>query len=68
MKEIELEQQQRKELHNKLWKMASKYTNYSKISFIYDRENMLELKDSPSDKGEEIFTELLKRRVFVLWR
>ena len=50
---------------NKLWNMCKKYSNYCNFSFIYDRENLLELKDSPTDKGEEIFLELLKRRVYV---
>ena len=50
---------------NKLWNMCKKYSNYCNFSFIYDRENLLDLKDSPTDKGEQIFLELLKRRVYV---
>ena len=50
---------------NKLYKMCSKYKNYADFSFIYDRENLLELKDSPTDKGEEIFKKLLQRRVKI---
>lgn len=50
---------------NKLYKMCSKYKNYANFSFIYDRENLLELKDSPTDKGEEIFQKLLQRRVKI---
>lgn len=50
---------------NKLWNMCKKYSNYCNFSFIYDRQNLLEPKDSPSDKGEKIFYELLKKRVIV---
>ena len=50
---------------NKLYSLCKKYSNYCTISFIYDRNNILELKDSPTDKGEEVFRELLKRRVIV---
>ena len=50
---------------NKLKKLSEKYNNYGNFSFIYDFHNKLELKDSPVDKGEEVFEELLKERVRV---
>ncbi len=50
---------------NKLWKMCEKYHNYGNFSFLYDRESILNLKDSPSDNGEEAFNKLLNRRVIV---
>ena len=50
---------------NKLLKICKKYNQYCNFSFIYDRKNLLELKDSPVDKGEETFNELLKRRYRV---
>lgn len=37
----------------------------NKISYIYDREGLLGEKDSPTDKGQKIFTELFKRRIFI---
>lgn len=49
----------------KLYQMCQKYKNYCNISFIYDRENLLNLKDSPTDKGEETFKKLLKGRVKI---
>lgn len=49
----------------KLYKMCSKYKNYCSMSFIYDRENITDKKDSPSDKGEAIFLQLLKERVKI---
>lgn len=46
----------------KLKKICEKYKNYCNFSFIYDREGLLDLKDSPSDKGEKVFIELLNKR------
>lgn len=50
---------------DKLYHMCNKYKEYCNMSFVYDRERLLQLKDSPSDKGEEIFRKLLERRVYV---
>ena len=50
---------------NKLWNICQKYKQYCNFSFVYDREGLLNLKDSPTDKGEEIFLQLLKKRVRV---
>lgn len=50
---------------NKLWDVCKKYNNYCNFSFIYDRDGLLEYKDSPSDKGRDIFEELLKGRVRI---
>ncbi len=50
---------------NKLWNICQKYNNYCNFSFIYDREGLLQEKDSPSDRGEEIFRRLISRRVKV---
>lgn len=49
----------------KLYEICKKYNQYCKFSFIYDRLRLLNLKDSPSDRGEEIFKKLLKKRVIV---
>lgn len=50
---------------NKLWNFCKKYETYCNMSFIYDRENIIGQKDSPSDRGEKKFLELLKRRIIV---
>lgn len=50
---------------NKLYNLCSKYKNYANFSFIYDMENLLDLKDSPTDKGQEIFEKLLRKRVRI---
>lgn len=51
---------------NKLWNICQKYKQYCNFSFIYDREGLLNLKDSPTDKGEEVFLQLLKKRIKVI--
>lgn len=50
---------------NKLYDICKKYGQYCNFSFIYDREGLLNLKDSPTDKGEEVFLKLLEKRVRV---
>lgn len=50
---------------NKLWSICQKYKNYCNFSFIYDREDLLDLKQSPTDQGEEVFMKLLDKRVKV---
>lgn len=50
---------------NKLYKMCKKYSKYADFSFLYDFDNLLNLKDSPSDHGEEVFRKILNRRVRV---
>lgn len=47
---------------NKLYNMCRKYKLYTNMSFVYDRENLLNLKDSPTDKGEAIFKKLVEKR------
>ena len=49
----------------KLWSMCKKYTSYCNMSFIYDRKGLTHMKDSPTDRGEEIFRQLLNERVKV---
>lgn len=50
---------------DKLNKICNKYKNLCNIGFIYDTQNLLELKDSPFDKGKETFLKLLDRSVYV---
>ena len=53
------------EYFNKLYSMGKKYQSYADFSFIYDRENLLNMKDSPTDRGADIFWKLYKRRVRI---
>ena len=50
---------------NKLYSIGKKYQNYADFSFIYDREKLLDMKDSPTDKGADIFWKLYKKRVRI---
>lgn len=50
---------------NYLYNICNKYKAYCNFSFIYDKDGLLELKDSPSDKGENIFIKLLNTRVKI---
>ena len=43
-------------------KMCKKYTSYCDFSFIRDKDNLLDYKDSPMDKGKEVFIKLLEER------
>ena len=49
----------------KLYNLCKKYINYCKMSFIYDNDNLLKLKESPTDCGENIFKKLLEKRIIV---
>lgn len=51
--------------YNKLSKICKKYANYCNFYFLFDFKNLLQLKDSPIDKGKEIFEELMKNKVQV---
>ena len=47
----------------KLKNIEQKYGAYTQISFLFDKGNLLEYKDSPLDKGAEVFQELYKHRI-----
>lgn len=46
--------------------MCRKYLNQATFSYIWDYENLLEEKDSPFDKGKDIFEYLYKNRVKII--
>lgn len=52
-----------KKLTRNLKNIYKKYGNFVTISFLFDKENLLDYKDSPIDKGKDVFLELYKRRV-----
>ena len=47
----------------KLENINKKYKNLCQISYIFDRRGLLNYKDSPIDKGKEIFLKLYERRI-----
>ena len=52
-----------KKLIKNLKNIQKKYGNYIKITFIFDKGNLLPYKASPSDCGKDIFMELFRKRV-----
>lgn len=51
--------------YDKLYNICKKYSRYCNMSFVYDKNGITKMKDSPTDNGEEIFQTLLKERVKV---
>lgn len=54
-----------KHLTNNLTKIHNKYKNYVIISFIFDKNMITEYKDSPTDRGKDIFLQLFKERIIL---
>ena len=54
-----------KKYRQRIENMCRKYNNQAVFSYIWDYDNVLEEKDSPFDKGKEIFEYLYKNRVKV---
>ena len=42
-----------------------KYKPYVQISFLFDKNDLLDYKDSPIDKTKEIFLQLLQERIEI---
>ena len=59
------EEKGKEKYFNKLYAICKKYEQYANFSFIYDRWGFLELKQSPTDRGEEIFKKLIEKRVKI---
>jgi hypothetical protein len=54
-----------REYRTKIENMCRKYKSQAVFYYIWDMDNLLEEKDSPFDKGKEIFEELYKHRIRV---
>ena len=52
--------------YSKIAAGLDRYKNICNMGFIYDTKNLLELKQSPFDRGKDIFKQLYKE-VFWLW-
>ena len=50
-------------LTDKLKSIHKKYGAYTQISYLFDKEDLLGYKDSPIDKGPEVFMKLFKERI-----
>ena len=49
----------------KIEKLCKEYKGQATFYYIWDMDNLLEYKDSPFDKGKEVFEELYKHRIRV---
>ena len=49
----------------KIESMCRKFNSLANFSYIWDFDDLLEEKDSPFDKGKEVFDELFKNRIKV---
>ena len=49
----------------KLQAFHDKYGSYVQISYLFDLHGLLDYKDSPIDKGKEIFLQLFKERIIL---
>ena len=54
-----------KKWRKKIESMCHKYINQATFSYIWDYDNLLEEKDSPFDKGKEVFEYLYKNRIKI---
>lgn len=54
-----------KRLTKKLKKMNDKYKSTITLSFIFDKDLYTDYKDSPIDKGAEMFIKLYSKRIFL---
>ena len=54
-----------KSLTEKYISFKNKYGKFINISFIWDKENLLNYKDSPIDQGKDNFLTLFKNRIFL---
>lgn len=52
-------------LIKKLYDIHSKYGAYVQISYLFDKENLLDYKMSPIDAGPDVFMKLFKERVMI---
>lgn len=59
----ELNDDEHKKLVRNLKSIHKKYGQYVTISYLFDKENLLSYKASPTDEGRDKFIELYRRRV-----
>ena len=64
---LDLKDPKAKSYRKKLIEMCEKYKYLASFSYIFDEQNLLNLKDSPNDKGQEIFETLYKKRSRIRW-
>ena len=61
----EIDDDEFKKLKHNLMKIYNKYNNYVQISFIFDKHMITEYKDSPIDRGKDIYVKLFNERIVL---
>lgn len=51
---------------SKLLRLGRMFSKYCRVNVVFDTQDLLELKDSPSDKGKEVLEELMKCKQPIL--
>ena len=54
-----------KNYRKKIEELCRRYTSQANFSYIWDYNGLLEEKDSPYDKGKQVFEQLMKERVKI---
>lgn len=54
-----------KKLTDKLYAIHNKYGAYAQISYLFDKNDLLGYKESPIDRGPEVFMQLFNERIFI---
>lgn len=49
----------------KLKTIYNKYNGYCNISYLFDKENLLQYKSSPIDEGKDKFIKLFQNRIMI---
>ena len=57
--------QEQQEYYKKRKNLCKRFSNKCKMGFIWDSSDLLELKDSPTDKGKEIFEKLYRGAIWL---
>ena len=52
--------------YNKILKTGEKLSSFAKVEVLWDRQNLLKLKDSPFDKGKEVLGQLMKTAIPII--
>ena len=52
-------------LIRKLTQIHNKYNSKVQISFLWDKDHLLNYKDSPIDQGPDVFIQLFKNRIQI---
>ena len=52
--------------YNKILKTGEKLSSFAKVEVLWDRQNLLELKDSPFDKGKKVLGQMLKTAIPII--